>query len=345
MTAWHLSGRRSVGSLDWGGASAQITVPSGDNTDDNNDDDNDDNDENVDSEPELSSVSIHGQSNLCYGQQEALKRHRAGLVYSEYREAARVGVEWSEWQWYTQNKLAARASILDKAREEKKEVPELKYPGDDPAVPHHFNISDPCLPAGAVLDSVPVSSIFSSPCTKIRNTSFMKMMETSNASISFVSDYNYDTCSSLIQSQFRPTTCYFTWQPMIGEHTCLVPEDIAPPPPGLPYLAMSTYYYISHHIDLNQPFSINDFLNTSRQICGLHSTHHKLQALKKVKASTSACFQSQLMYHLLTSGYHFNETSWSQIQFVKRINGAEVGWGLGYAMIEAEKLGGVHFIR
>ena len=90
MTAWHLSGRRSVGSLDWGGASAQITVPSGDNTDDNNAEDGD---ENEDSKPELSSVSIHGQSNLCYGQQEALKRHRAGLVYSEYRDAARVGVE------------------------------------------------------------------------------------------------------------------------------------------------------------------------------------------------------------------------------------------------------------
>ena len=44
------------------------------------------------------------------------------------------------------------------------------------------------------------------------------------------------------------------------------------------------------------------------------------------------------MYHLLTSGYHFNSSSWAQIRPVKRINEAEVGWGLGHAMMEANTL-------
>ena len=45
-----------------------------------------------------------------------------------------------------------------------------------------------------------------------------------------------------------------------------------------------------------------------------------------------------MMYHLLTTGYHFNSTSWPRIKFVKRINDTEVGWGLGHATIQANNV-------
>ena len=63
----------------------------------------------------------------------------------------------------------------------------------------------------------------------------------------------------------------------------------------------------------------------------------KLQSLDK--SADSACFQSVLMDRLLTSGYHFDAESWGQIKFVKRIEGAEVGWGLGHSLIQANSLG------
>ena len=140
-------------------------------------------------------------------------------------------------------------------------------------------------------------------------------------------------------------TCMSTWQPMKDELTCLNPADIAPPIHNLTYLAMSTYFYISHHLNMTAPFSMSQFVATTNDICSLSATHPRLQLLKKVKADTSACFQSLLMLHLLTSGYHFNETSWDQIQFVKRINGTEVGWSLGHAMIQAHSLMGHQYIR
>lgn len=288
MTAWQLSDNL-VGALDWGGASAQITVPEHHDSMDGD---------------QVSGDNVRGQSNLCYGQQEALNRHRAALVYAQYRHG------------------------------------HMDLDSDQ-----LHNVSDSCLPSSAVTAAVPISQLFSSPCTKLLNSSFMSSLPTSNVTVSFVSDYNYNRCSRLIQSQFRPSTCMVTWQPMKGELTCLDPDNIAPPQQNLTYLAMSTYYYISHHLNLSQPFSMDQFLHTTRDICSLVASHPRLQLLKKVKADTSACFQSLLMYHLLTSGYHFNESSWDQLQFVKRISGAEVGWGLGHAIIHANSLLGQQYIR
>ena len=57
---------------------------------------------------------------------------------------------------------------------------------------------------------------------------------------------------------------------------------------------------------------------------------------------TTVMFQSLLMYHLLTTGYHFNSTSWPRIHFVKRINDTEVGWGLGHATIQANSVPAQH---
>ena len=45
-----------------------------------------------------------------------------------------------------------------------------------------------------------------------------------------------------------------------------------------------------------------------------------------------------MMYHLLTTGYHFDSSSWPRIKFEKRIADTEVGWGLGHAIIQANSV-------
>ena len=55
-------------------------------------------------------------------------------------------------------------------------------------------------------------------------------------------------------------------------------------------------------------------------------------------------FQSLLMYHLLTTGYHFDSSSWPRIRFVKRIADTEVGWGLGHATIQANSVPAQHYL-
>lgn len=45
------------------------------------------------------------------------------------------------------------------------------------------------------------------------------------------------------------------------------------------------------------------------------------------------CFGGQYIYTLLTKGYKFNESTWTNISFINQINGKDIGWALGY-MVE-----------
>lgn len=197
-----------------------------------------------------------------------------------------------------------------------------------------FNISDPCLPSGLSTPPVSLPSLFSSPCTRLSDSDLLLALTSSPANVTFSSSSDYQQCSGLIQDQFRPELCQQTWQPLEGEVTCLEPLSL-PPPSNLTYLAMSTYWYLTTGLGLSQGVSLQDFLQKTRQVCSLNISAAR-EELKK--AANTACYQSLLMYHLLTTGYHFNSSTWQQIQFVKRLNNTEVGWGLGYATIQANSL-------
>ena len=289
VTAIQLSGG-VVGALDWGGASAQITVPST---------------ESLDTHPNIWSLqvgeenyTVHSQSNLCYGQAEARNRHRAALVFS----------------WII---------------------------SQDPAEPDNgstVSLSDPCLPVGTVTPAVPLATIFSSPCTHISDETIKSYIEETSMTVSFTSDEpGYQRCSDLVRQQFMPEVCDKIWQPMEGEFKCLDPKLIPDPQSDLTYIAMSTYFYLTRGLNLSAPFSLETFRRKAEEVCSLDYNAPRLAGLGN--NADSACFQLVLMDQLLTSGYHFDFDSWDQIKFVKRIEGAEVGWGLGHALIQASRLG------
>ena len=299
VTALQLTGG-AVGALDWGGASAQLTVPVSSAEHARH--------EETDQEITVAGVtySLHSQSNLCYGQAEALNRHRAALLLDHYRQHG--------------SSFGNLTSV---------------------AVP------DPCLPAGAVLAAAPLAQLFSSPCTQLRDSALMRsILAAGNLAVTFVPTASYDTCSSRIGAQFVPSVCGDTWEPQPGEDTCLDPSLVPRPPRGLQYLAMSTYWYLTQGMNLTGSFSLDQFTASSREVCALAASDPGLGHLDDASAVT-ACFQSVLMLRLLTSGYHFDAASWPQLHFVKRVAGAEVGWGLGHAVLEANSLemGGHQYIR
>ena len=163
-------------------------------------------------------------------------------------------------------------------------------------------------------------------------------IENSNVTVSFYSDVpSHQECSDLVSELFDPDVCDKIWQSLEGEFKCLDPSKIPVPQSDLTYLAMSTYYYLTRGLNLISPFSLETFRKRTEEICSMGIDDPKLQSLDK--SAHSACFQSVLMDRLLTSGYHFDADSWEQIKFVKRIEGAELGWALGHSLIQANSLG------
>jgi len=267
-----------MGALDWGGASSQITrmVDDGARVD--------------------RRITLYGQeynllarSHLCYGQAEALKRHKAGLVYKSYKEHGNLTL----------------------------------------------TVPDPCLPEGALIESVPLTQLYSSPCTHMVDTEFMDKIKQSQEPVTFIPDQNQTICSSNILDLFTPNTCQAMFTPQPGETTCLDPSTI-PPPGDMKFLAFSTYWYLTSGLGLQSNFSLGKFTDITEQLCKAHRNSTLLASLGFV--ADKACFQATFMTHLLTKAYHFNSSTWPQISFVKRIADAEVGWGLGYAITQANNL-------
>ena len=243
--------------------------------------------------------TVHSQSNLCYGQAEARNRHRAALVYNWIRQNPGVISNWT---------------------------------GISPIL-----LTDPCLPILSHPSELPLVDIFSSPCTQVRDEAIKTFIENSNMNVGFYSRPSHQKCSDLVSQQFVPDVCDKIWQSMDGEFKCLDPSIIPGPQSDLTYLAMSTYYYLTRGLRLTAPFSLETFRQRTEEICSLSLDDPDL--IRLGTNADSACFQSVLMDILLTSGYHFDSESWDQIQFVKRVEGAEVGWGLGHALIQANSLG------
>merc|ERR1712112_791901 len=78
---------------------------------------------------------------------------------------------------------------------------------------------------------------------------------------------------------------------------------------------------------------LSQFLDATEKLCNLPATDERLKKLEE--NAPSACYQCLLMYHLLTDGFHFDEKSWDQLHVAKRLNGMELGWGLGRAILHS----------
>jgi len=273
--------------LDWGGASAQITREMGDQS----------------SATKSRNISLYGKqyhlvanTNLCYGQSEALARHKAGLVFSFYNNQ----------------------SLLVVGEED-------------------IDIVDPCLPKGAVIKPVSLSQLFGSPCATILDVDFMTKVKLSNKTITFVSKQNQTLCTSLVLNQFNTQNCKAKYVPLANETSCLDPATF-PPPGNMKYLAMSTYWYLTSGLNLPTSFPLSTFTNITSTLCSSNKTSTVLTSLGTM--ADMACFQATFMNHLLITAYHFNSTTWPQISFVKRVANAEVGWGLGHALVQANSVAG-----
>jgi len=198
-----------------------------------------------------------------------------------------------------------------------------------------MNVPDPCLPQGAITMPIPITKLYSSPCTHMVDTEFMEMIKQSKTNITFIPDQNQTLCTSTVSDFFTIHSCRDLFVPQQGETTCLDPSTI-PPPGKMKYLAFSTYWYLTSGLGLQSKFSFAKFEEMTTQLCQATSDSELLVSLGPV--ADIACFQATFMTHLLTKAYHFNSSNWEQISFVKRIADAEVGWGLGYAIAQANSL-------
>jgi len=268
----------TYGALDWGGASAQFTLE-------------------VPKEDSNYNITLYGenyyisaQSFLCYGQQEAVNRHRAMMLFKEYNR---------------QNNT----------------LPSRMY--------------DPCGPSGSRVQ-LKLQDIFDSACTQLNDQDFMNKMGEMNATVEYVGSPDLGQCNDHVLEHFMPQLCESRFKQYSTDIVCLDPSLIISPP-NQTFFAMSTFWYLTSALKLPESHDLASYNEKLETVCSLTREELIAEGIMEMVVDT-ACFKAVFMKALLTEGYHFNDTIYKQIKFVKRVGGADVGWTLGHVVLASNSI-------
>ncbi|ELU13730.1 hypothetical protein CAPTEDRAFT_169207 [Capitella teleta] len=186
------------------------------------------------------------------------------------------------------------------------------------------SIVNPCAPSGNVT-SLNFTSIFKAPCCHSDNTT------AKNLTFHFSGSSDPDKCQTQVEQLFlfnkSCPSCSFNnvYQPALNGE----------------FMAFSGFYYIVKDLNLtvnSAKFPLDEFENAAKQYC--QKPWNEVSHLPNVSAAQAVqlCFNAQHMSTLLVKGYDFNETQWESLSFQDKIEGADLGWTVGFMLNTSNSL-------
>ncbi|XP_045190692.2 ectonucleoside triphosphate diphosphohydrolase 8-like [Mercenaria mercenaria] len=277
----------TIGALDMGGASTQITFYSGKH-------------EEIlpqykeDLELYGKNYSVYTHSYLCYGINEAVRRYQAQLVKNQgYNET---------------------------------------------------NITNPCGPKGYITE-IMSRDIFEAPCVYRYTNQFLQihqLRDTFNATnYTFIGTGDEEECKSTVKMLYNfNATC--------PQEPCTVNGTYQPPVQGNFY-AFSSFFYEMDFLNLTRKkASLKTFTTELSKLCNT-----SWEEVSHMPAGNNGsmlgwyCFEGHFIRTLLVDAYKFDNITWENINFVKKINNTDIGWTLGYMLNSSNVIpvvGPEHFI-
>ncbi|NXN99011.1 ENTP2 diphosphohydrolase, partial [Rhinopomastus cyanomelas] len=268
---WIQPQKKTLGAMDFGGASTQITFETRDTIEDPRNE--------VMLKLYGQTYKVYTHSFLCYGRDQVLKRLFSKLLQAES---------------------------------------------------YQTTIPNPCWPTG-YRKTLALSSIYDSPCTEKERPSLAL-----NTSITMYGTGNRTLCALHINKLFNFTTCHFS-------HCSF--DGIFQPEVSGNFIAFSAFFYTVDFIQTVMGKRVHlpsDLKDAAETICATSWSELLQKAPKLEKRLPDYCAVSMFVYLLTTKGYNFNNHSFPNIAFQKKVGETSIGWALGYMlnltnMIPAEK--------
>ncbi|KFV14071.1 Ectonucleoside triphosphate diphosphohydrolase 2, partial [Tauraco erythrolophus] len=268
---WIQPQKKTLGAMDFGGASTQITFETRDTIEDPR------NEVMLKLYGQVYKVYTH--SFLCYGRDQVLKRLLSKLLQAESYQAT---------------------------------------------------VAHPCWPTG-YHKSLSLSSIYDSPCTEKERPNLAL-----NTTVTVVGTGNGSLCALHVSKLFDFTTCSFS-------HCSF--DGVFQPEVSGNFIAFSAFFYTVDFIRtvMARPVHLpSDLDDAAKTICATSWSELLQKAPKLEKRLSDYCAASTFVYLLTTKGYKFNDHSFPNIAFQKKVGETSIGWALGYMlnltnMIPAEK--------
>ncbi|XP_004457018.1 ectonucleoside triphosphate diphosphohydrolase 1 isoform X2 [Dasypus novemcinctus] len=180
-------------------------------------------------------------------------------------------------------------------------------------------LQDPCFHPGFE-KKMNISDLYNNPCTK----RFEKTLPFNWFKIQGTG--NYKQCQQSILGIFNTSYCPYT--------QCSFNGIFLPPLQGK-FGAFSAFYFVMNFLNLtlNKVTSQEIAIDTMEEFCSKPWAELKRTfGGVKEKYLSEYCFSGAYILSLLMHGYHFKEDNWSNIHFMGKIRGSDVGWTLGYML-------------
>lgn len=180
------------------------------------------------------------------------------------------------------------------------------------------SILDPCFHNG-YREIKNYSVLYDSPCVSSRKPG--------SAPVTFThkGKGDFHQCQEVVKKVFDFSQCPY--------NRCSFNGIFQPKLQG-PFGAFSAYYFVMNFLNLTDTSvpleSVKQAL--SRYCATPWDTLRQQYPLIKMKYLSEYCFSGTYIITLLTEGYNFTSTTYSDIKFIKKIKGSDAGWTLGYML-------------
>ncbi|GFQ79491.1 ectonucleoside triphosphate diphosphohydrolase 1 [Trichonephila clavata] len=184
---------------------------------------------------------------------------------------------------------------------------------------------DPCLPVGFNRE-LDIKSLSEKPC--LMNKDFTQWMKnhTNINKLNVTGAGNYTLCKKSVDYILDESACKD-----LGFDQCLKAPNLGSL--NIKFMAFSGFYYVVNF--LNATGSLDKLITATKEWCNLTWDEIKQsQPESQLQYVSRYCFAATYIIELLTSKYGFDSTSWKNLEFSNQIEGADVGWSLGF-MIDA----------
>ncbi|GFW45297.1 ectonucleoside triphosphate diphosphohydrolase 1 [Trichonephila clavipes] len=208
---------------------------------------------------------------------------------------------------------------------------EMKTRYDARATGHNFHegdknnesetLFDPCLPVGFNRE-LEIKSLSEKPC--LMNEYFIQWMKNhpNINKLIVIGASNYTLCKKSVDYILDESSCKD-----LGFNQCLKAPNLGSL--NIKFMAFSGFYYVVNF--LNATGSLDKLISATKEWCNMTWDEIKQsQPESQLQYVSRYCFAATYIIELLTSKYGFDSTSWKNLEFSNQIEGADVGWSLGF---------------
>ncbi|XP_036605497.1 ectonucleoside triphosphate diphosphohydrolase 8 [Trichosurus vulpecula] len=178
-------------------------------------------------------------------------------------------------------------------------------------------VRNPCY-HGGYEDTLSLADLYDTPCVQSSQTSQPVQ------SLKVEGTGNPEACYSAVYSLFNFSAC-------LGREDCTF-DGIYQPQKHGQFYAFSGFYYTFHFLNLTDGQSLHTANETVWEFCQIPWKQVEASYPEEKQRLYAYCTNAMYILILLTSGYKFDDGTWSDIHFSKQVAGTDIGWTLGYML-------------